>query len=151
MLRKKSVVKAEKRPKKPSVAKLKKKAWTLFSLLVRLRDTDKFGFGRCCSCGKTYHLKELQAGHFISRRHSATLFELTNVHAQCQACNIWNHGNTIGYWQFMEDTYGRMKIDDLIAMSKASKRFTVPELELMCDVFKSKIEFYDGQKVQSLQ
>ena len=84
----------------------------------------------------------MQAGHFISRRHSATLFEPRNVHTQDAACNIWKNGEPTNYWLFMERTYGRVVIDELIALSKTSKRFTIPELEAMIEIFNSKIKDY---------
>ena len=128
--------------KKQSVSKLKAKAWKLFSLMIRLRDSDQHGFSKCVTCNANRHYTEMQAGHFISRRHSATLFEPRNVHTQDAACNIWKNGEPTNYWLFMERPYGRVVIDELIALSKTSKRFTIPELEAMIEIFNSKIKDY---------
>ena len=75
----------------------KAKLDTQFSLFVRLRDSMNNGFCRCISCGKVYHWKKLQCGHYMSRRYMATRFDEDNCHAQCVACNIFNQGNIQGY------------------------------------------------------
>ena len=75
----------------------KTKLDTEFSLFVRLRDAMNNGFCRCISCGKVYHWKNLQCGHYMSRRYMATRFDEDNCHAQCVACNIFNQGNIQGY------------------------------------------------------
>lgn len=56
--------KETKKTKKPSVAKLKKKLWTLFSEYIR-RLYSHDDICECVTCGVKKHWKELQAGHFI--------------------------------------------------------------------------------------
>jgi intein/homing endonuclease len=72
--------------KKVGVASLKKKADKYFSLAIRYRDAE-FNrgewLGTCISCGVQKPLKELQAGHFVSRRVSSLRYDYENVNAQC--------------------------------------------------------------------
>jgi len=67
--------------------------------------------GACVTCGST---KDLQAGHFIQGRRHSALFNLRNVHAQCEQCNMYHGGELIAYTRFMQKTYGDGVIDELI-------------------------------------
>ena len=64
-----------------------KKLDTIFSQFVRLRDTDDNGYGRCITCGETFHYDNLECGHFRSRRNLTTRWMEENAHAQCFECN----------------------------------------------------------------
>jgi len=113
------------RVKKKTVSWYRKKAWTVFSKWIRERDK-----GVCYTCqrrglhGSIYH-----AGHFISRRHNATLFNEMNVHGQCINCNMWDYGNSGVYAQNLIRDYGKEKFDELVAKGKTIKQFTIKELE----------------------
>lgn len=87
--------------------KAKNKAWKQFSLYVRLRDSDEHGMAICCTCGARKHWKRLQAGHYVTRKKEATLFDEKCVHAQCAGCNKWQQGRPLEYEQFLERTYGQ--------------------------------------------
>lgn len=84
----------------------KDKAWKAFSRWIRLRDADRFGNVRCCTCNKTFHWKESQAGHFVDGRNNTVLFDEKLVHAQCPKCNLFLKGNKIRYVLFMKKKYG---------------------------------------------
>ena len=71
----------------------------------------------------------MHAGHYISRRHNATLFDERNVHAQCMNCNLWGYGNMGVYTQKLLEKYGSKIIDDLVKKSRTIKQFTRTELE----------------------
>lgn len=89
-----------KKPKKPSVAKLKKKADASFSKYVRYRDsiynaeTEQWE-GNCISCGVTKPTKEAQAGHFVSRAKNILRYDEMNVNLQCLTAesNLHMYGN----------------------------------------------------------
>src|SRR3990167_8214756 len=97
--------------KKPTLSSVKKKAWVLFSQYIRMRDclrtTGCSSFGLCITCSKRYHIKLLQAGHFIPGRHNANLFSEEGVHAQCYNCNINLRGNTLEYRRQIIKLYGK--------------------------------------------
>lgn len=81
----------------------------------------------------------MHAGHFISRRHNATLFSEMNVHAQCLYCNLWDYGNSGVYAQNLIRDYGQEAFDNLVKESRKIKQFTVKELEQKIDFYKQKL------------
>lgn len=107
--------------KKPSVAKLKKKADTIFSQYIRMRDADQHGTVTCISCPKRGHWKEFQNGHFVSRNSSALRFDDENCNAQCLTAEsklrMFNGTNKsiakvkVGdeLWAFSEHSFGLEK------------------------------------------
>lgn len=95
----------------------KNKAWNSFSKFIRTRDclktTGTPDEGVCVTCPRKYPFKQLQAGHFIAGRTNSILFDEEATHAQCYGCNVGRGGAHVEYFIFMEDTYGREKIDEL--------------------------------------
>lgn len=98
-----------------SLAKHKKKVWNLFSVAIRLRDSNEKGVCTCISCPRQgYYLNEnIQAGHFQSRRFSSTLFDWENVNGQCQYCNIFLQGNQWDYGRKLDEKFGEGTADKL--------------------------------------
>ncbi len=136
---------------KMTVSKMKKKVWTEFSKYIRTRDclrtTGCSSWGLCVSCGKRYHFKLLQAGHFLPGRHNATLFYERGCHAQCFYCNMRLYGNTLSYMDALIKLYGEGIIEELRENDKIIKKFIIPELEDLRIGFKSKLkEVLNAQK-----
>ena len=75
---------------------LHKKAWKLFSELVRRNGIispippDEVYCVVCYTCGKPMKWKDAHAGHFL---HGRLDFDSRNVHPQCPKCNTFLHGN----------------------------------------------------------
>ena len=132
-----------KKKKRETVGKAKKKVWALFSIYIRTRDclssTGTKEEGKCCTCGKIYNFKELQAGHFIPGRRSSVLFDERNCHAQCLRCNVFLRGNMIHYYQFMNINYGPSIIAELMEKDMTIKKFTVPELQELFNTYTFKL------------
>lgn len=130
--------------KKLTVSKLKNKLWPIYSLFIRTRDclrtTGCTSWGLCISCGKRYHIKLLQAGHFIPGRHNANLYYDRGCHAQCYNCNVNLKGNTLAYMDALIRTYGEGIIAELRANDNQMKQFTVPELLEKIELTKSKLQ-----------
>ena len=126
--------------KKPSVAKLHKKLWPIFSQYIRLRDTNNQGCVYCITCPAYKPWKEMQAGHFVSRRFKATLYDEMNVHPQCIMCNVFLHGNLLIYRRKMDEIYGADKVLELEQRSKQIKKFTTFELEEMIQAYTERLE-----------
>lgn len=51
------------------------------------------GYCRCISCGKVKYWKEMDGGHFISRRERSIDTDLRNLHPQCRYCNRYKSGD----------------------------------------------------------
>jgi len=135
---------AIKKPKHKSVAKLKKEALEVFSQYIRLRDslrtTGDLNYCKCITCTILKSPKELHAGHFIDRRHSPTLFDETNVHAQCPRCNVYLDGNILEYRRQIIKLYGEGYDIKLEEKAMGTKKFTIAELEEMKETYKEKIK-----------
>ena len=111
-----------------SYKKAKAKAWTEFSLWVRLSAANSRGYAACVTCGAIKHYKRLQAGHFVPGRGNAILFDERGVHPQCFGCNIFKHGNPRMYNRWMKKHYGQAVIDELDDLSLTSRKYTIPDL-----------------------
>ena len=79
--------------KSKSLSSLKKKAWSLFSLLVRKSAADRRGIVICYTCGAIIPWQVSQASHAIGGRHNAVLFDEDLVRVCCVRCNIYLRGN----------------------------------------------------------
>lgn len=130
--------------KRRTVSKAKKDLWQVFSYYIRLRDciktTGTRAFGLCITCSRRYHIKVLQAGHFVSGRHNGNLFSERGVHAQCYNCNINLRGATLEYRRKIIEMYGEGADEELEAEARKIMKFTIPELDDMRDHYKQKIK-----------
>ena len=120
------------KPKKRQVSKstLVKKLDDVFSEFIRLRDSNKDGMCQCISCGRVHYWKEIQNGHYMSRRYMSTRFDEMNCNAQCVACNIFNQGNIQMYRKNLIKKIGEKNVDYLEYKAKATiKRYSVFELQ----------------------
>lgn len=102
------------KPKKQkSVAKLREEAAVLLQRLVRMKAADADGLAQCVTCGKKQHYKDMDGGHFISRRWTATKLIEENIHVQCKGCNQYASGRYDDYTLYMVDTYGIEMVREL--------------------------------------
>ena len=133
-----------KKQSKGKISTIKRRVWVLFSAYIRTRDclrtTGCSSWGLCITCGKRYHFKLLQAGHFIAGRHNSNLFSEKGVHAQCYNCNINLRGNSLEYRRQVVKLYGEGA--DLELEEEASKitTFTVEGLLELEAELKEKIK-----------
>ena len=135
--------------KKVTISSMKKKVWPLFSQYIRVRDclktTGCASFGLCITCGKRYHIKLLQAGHFIPGRHNSNLFSFEGTHAQCYNCNINLRGNTLEYRRQIIKLYGEGADVELEKEARQIKKFTTPELEELWSYLRELIKELSGE------
>ena len=102
------------KPKKQkTVAKLREEAAILLQKLVRMKAADENGLASCVTCGKRQHYKEMDGGHFISRKWTATKLVEENIHPQCKGCNRYGSGRHDDYSLYMVDTYGIEMVREL--------------------------------------
>ena len=104
---------ATKPKKQKTVAKLREEAAVLLQKLVRMKAADVDGIAQCVTCGKKQHFKEMDGGHFISRKWTATKLVEENVHPQCKGCNKYASGKYDDYALYMVDTYGIEMVREL--------------------------------------
>jgi len=113
-------------PKKLTRSKLIKKLDTIFSRWVRLSNSVN-EICTCVTCGKESHWKDIQAGHFISRKHYSTRWDERNVSPQCVGCNVFKYGEQYKYSLYL----GNKLSKKLLVESRIIIKFTNAELEDM--------------------
>lgn len=98
---------------KPPISKLKKKLDEVFSKYIRQREADYKGEVKCFTCPAKKHWKKMQCGHFQSRVHSATRWELRNTAPQCVGCNIYKQGQQFIFGKNLDKKYGEGTADEM--------------------------------------
>ena len=131
--------------KHPSVKALKKKAWTEFSKFIRTRDclltTGTKTEGICISCGRRVEFSNCDAGHFISRSKTATLFHEKNVNLQCKSCNAFSDARVFDVYRInLIKKWGKGTDIEIEEKSLEIKKFTPYELQELIEVYKKKVE-----------
>ena len=121
-------------PKKLTRSKIVKKLDAVFSQYIRLSNADKNGYCTCVTCGKKYHWKQIQAGHFMSRKHYSTRWLEDNVKPQCYGCNVMQQGQQYKFSKYL----GNNLAEELYNKSKEVVKFTTDELQ-------DKITYYSEQ------
>ena len=91
--------------KRPSRKTIIKKLDKVFSQFIRRRFAVN-EIAKCVTCGKQAHWKELQAGHFMSRKHYSTRWDEINVQTQCSGCNVFRYGEQFKFGMYLEQAYG---------------------------------------------
>jgi len=127
--------------KQKSVAQLKKECDKWWSLYVRVRDSDAQGIAECITCGAKKPYKELQCGHFISRRVNSLRFLDENTHAQCYACNVMRYGEQYNYAKQIDLRYGDGKAEELHNRRFETHKFTREELQEIITDCKTFVEY----------
>lgn len=134
----------ERRVKKPSVFKLKKKLWTIFSVYIRLRDANDSGIVKCCTCEKEYYWTDskgrMQAGHFMPQKlNSYLIFDEQNVHGQCSFCNGAGSGEQYLYSLFILKKYGKKVLARIVSDKGRAFKFTHDWLEIKIKEYQQKV------------
>lgn len=115
--------------KKPSLATLRKKAWSLMSKSVR--DVGN-AYLPCVSCERMYPWQEMHAGHFIhiSKQHPLS-YDPRNIHPQCRQCNYYGMQGeaAIRYTQYMVREYGPGIVEELLEYKRTKPYLRRGELE----------------------
>ena len=120
--------------------KAKNTAWRWFSKYIRARDCLKYmgtlETGRCVTCDEVKPASKLDASHFISREHEATMFDEYNVHTTCIHCNRFKQGRWPEYFEFMEKAYGIDTIRDLMDQRLIKIDLTEEDFRLIADKYR---------------
>jgi len=122
--------------KKPVRSTLVKKLDIVFSQWVRLSSADYNGYCTCITCGNKFHWKEIQAGHFMSRKHYSTRWDKDNVKTQCVACNVYRAGEQYKFSVFL----GKDTAEALYLKSQETVKFSNVELMEMIDDYSDRLK-----------
>lgn len=91
----------------------------------------------CWTCGETKHWKQVDAGHYISRRHKSVRWDLRNIRPQCKICNGFGKGfgreKLPGEAQKFAEKLEAQGVDvgELEALGRQAKTWTVAELRIL--------------------
>ena len=117
-----------------AISALKKKLDTIFSLYIRLRDSNEFGIVRCFTCWVEKNYKEgMQNGHFMSRKSYSTRWDEENCAPQCYGCNVMQQGQQFLFSKYIDEKYGEGYSQVLLIKSKQTAKFADFELQEMID------------------
>lgn len=131
---------------KHPVGRLKKKADTLFSWVVRIRDCEEQGgtwVGSCITCdkagmvawrddkGKVRYTKGWNIGHFISRGDFNLRYDEENCNLQCAHCNAWADKETMqeNYRNGIALKYGVDSLKRIKSDAKHNSRASIKRTE----------------------
>jgi len=81
------------------------KVATKMQLYCRMRDADSDWNCKCVTCGKIWHYKTMDWGHWMSRLHKKTMLDERNIHPQCSICNRNNYWERKKYKDYMIHRY----------------------------------------------
>ncbi len=136
-------VKQEKKKAKAGLSKssLVKEADKWFSYYIRLKYSDKNGYCRCISCGKIYFWKNIQNGHYMSRRYMSTRFAEDNCRPQGVECNIFNQGAIQMYRRALIKEIGEQRVDLIeIRARQERKNWSIFELKQLIEYYKKEVD-----------
>jgi len=122
--------------KKPTRSKLVKKLDVVFSQYIRLINADNNGYCTCVTCNKKFHWKEIQAGHFMSRKHYSIRWDERNVKPQCVACNVYRAGEQYKYSLYLGNNLSKTLLEE----SRELRKFTNIELEEMISDYNERVK-----------
>ena len=124
------------------ISKLKKQLDTIFSLYIRLRYSDHNGYASCYTCGVVKFYKDLQCGHFQSRKHLATRFDETNCQVQCPSCNVFKYGEQYLFGKKL----GKEVADLLLAKTRERVKLTRSDYKEMIIYYKELVNNLKKEK-----
>lgn len=112
-----------------SVSSLKKKADKIFSQYVRRFYSFPSGQCSCVTCGYSYHWKDIQAGHYVSRSWLGLRWSMENVFPQCVRCNIFLKGNKELFALFLVRKFGANYLELLEQKKRRITKMSVSDYQ----------------------
>ena len=133
---------------KKTISKLKKELDKWFSLYIRLREANEYGYCQCFTCGKVGHYKTggMQNGHFQSRKHMATRFDEENCQVQCVACNMFRQGEQFKFGMNLDAKYGEGKAEELEFLARTIHKVSRVEYEEQISYYKNLVKNLKEEK-----
>ena len=123
-----------------TLKQLKEELRDLFSLFIRLRDSDMYGYGKCITCGRRNHYKKMDAGHYIKRQYLATDFDERNVNLQCKHCNAFEQGSDAKYRVAIDEKWGKGTAEMLEIKKFNKAKYGRFEYEILIKEYEDKLK-----------
>ena len=130
-----------------TISKLKKELDKWFSLYVRLRYSEN-GLCQCFTCGKVAHYKKggMQCGHFQSRKHLTTRWDLKNCQVQCVGCNMFKAGEQYKFGLNLDAKYGEGTAEELEFLARTIMKFSRIDYEEKISYYKDLVDKLKKEK-----
>ena len=125
--------------RKLSRGRLIKKLDSLFSKYIRRKDAIN-DIAKCVTCGVERHWKELQCGHFQSRRHYSTRWHENNTRPQCVKCNMFSQGEQYIFGKKLKDEIGDVMFDELILEKNRTQKYTLSDYKYLIEYYTKKLK-----------
>ena len=110
-----------------SIARLIQEARVPFQKWIRLRDANR----ACISCNQI-GADIFDAGHFYkSELYSGLIFDETNCHSQCRACNRYLNGNEANYRLGLIKRFGDSYVKELDAKALIKRNYKYTREEIL--------------------
>jgi hypothetical protein len=119
---------------------------TIFSLFIRLRDSDKNGIITCPLCWAKIPRKQAQNMHFIPRGCYLYRRSEENCYWWCMRCNVMLHGNYIVYTRFMQKKFWIEYVDQMINNKLKVYKISTPEIISKIEYYQNKVSELDSLK-----
>ena len=129
-----------------NLSSAKKTADEWFSKYIRIRDADMNGMCKCITCDTVRHWKDMDAGHFQSRRYNITRWNVHNAHAQCQKCNQYGAGEQYKHGKEIDLLYGEGTAEFLTNLSRSLYKINKSEVMDVAREFKKQAEILAKEK-----
>lgn len=139
--------KSKTKTRMPSLRTMQVKADSKFSIFIRKRDSYDGEYGACVTCGVVKPIKEMDCGHYITRKILNTRYDETNCSLQCKSCNGFYEGRKPEHGIALEMKYGDGKIEELILKSKKLIKITAVEYQAIIDYYNDKVKELDMYKL----
>jgi hypothetical protein len=130
-----------------SISKIKKELDKWFSLYIRLRNATSEGLVQCFTCGKVSHYKSgMQNGHFQSRKHLTTRWDLKNCQVQCVGCNMFKAGEQYKFSIALDAKYGEGTAEELELLARTIMKVSRIDYEDKISYYKDAVEKLKKEK-----
>ena len=132
---------------KKTKSKLKKELDNWFSLYIRLREANEYGYVQCTTCPTVRFYKDgMQNGHFQSRKHMATRFHEVNCSTQCIKCNMFSQGEQYKFGLAIDSKHGEGTAVELEFLSRTTFKISRPEYEEKITYYKDLVNNLKEEK-----
>lgn len=118
---------------------LEKSLDKLFSLYIRLRDTDENGYFKCPTCGRILPWEKADCSHYWSRKHKSTRWNEDNCVAECSYCNRFDSSHLDGLGRFLKKKLGEQRFEMLHWLHNQPKKYSEFELAELVKMYRKKI------------
>ena len=107
---------------------------------MRWSTADSDGNVKCATCDTKKHVKDMQNGHFQSRKNYSTRWVVKNCSVQCYGCNIGSQGEQFKMSKYLDMKYGPGTAQHMEDRAALSRKYTDAELKILAQYYKDKVD-----------